>query len=235
MDVKKYSDTAKGRIGALGGALRRFFGAALGRYTEDGGEGGLKKFAVWLGRGLLAAMAAGMLAAGQCAFSTYPLGLALMCAARKYVPFMYAGLVTASLFNRGQAIPLFLTWTFAFLFRIAVGLWIAGREREYDSDPESDADDAEADEDALFIGLSPGGGLLSRLCGIKTLFSERVAYRVAAAIGAGTLIAAYRSISGGFLYYDALGGVLDLTLTPILTYIFCGALEPRSDKTATAG
>ncbi|MFA6947743.1 MAG: SpoIIE family protein phosphatase [Eubacteriales bacterium] len=240
MDVKKNAESARGRIGALGGALRQFFGAALGRYTEDGGEGGLKKFAAWLGRGLLAAMAAGMLAAGQCAFSTYPLGLALMCAARKYVPFMYAGLVTASLFNRGQAVPLFLTWTFAFLFRIAVGLWISGREREYDTDAEGDADlrrfgiDDEPDgEDG--VGASPGVGLISRLCGVGTLFGERTAYRVAAAIGAGALIAAYRAISGGFLYYDALGGVLDLTVTPVLTYIFCGALEPRSEKADTVG
>jgi len=44
------------------------------------------------------------------AMETSPLGLAVMCASKKYIPFIYAGMITSTMFTKnGLAIPLFLT------------------------------------------------------------------------------------------------------------------------------
>lgn len=81
----------------------------------------------YAGSGLAMGALAFLFSGAQMAAGTYPLSLSLICASTKYVPFIYAGMITSTIFNKGLAIPLFITWTFAFLLRIAISLWLKNK------------------------------------------------------------------------------------------------------------
>lgn len=167
-------------------------------------------------KGICAGLAGFVLGLGECAFGSRPFGVALLCASGEYSVFVYAGLATSALFVKGMAIPLFLTWSFAFMLRVAIGLW-----RAKDAEAKS-SDGRSSDGKAAEPPDKPA----------SLMFSERMAYRVACALGSGALIAVYRVISGGFLYYDAFGGLLDLLVTPFMTVMFSFALLPAARYSA---
>lgn len=83
-----------------------------------------KSHLLYAGQGIAIGGLTFLLSGAQMMVGVYPLGLSLLCAANKYVPFIYAGMLTSALFNKGLAIPLFLTWTFAFMLRLAIGFWL---------------------------------------------------------------------------------------------------------------
>jgi len=97
------------------------------RITSDV-KGDAKAHFLYAGKGVAIGALAFLLSGAQLLVGVFPFGLSLICAANKYVPFIYAGMITSALFNKGLAVPLFLTWTFAFLLRIAIGLWLKSKK-----------------------------------------------------------------------------------------------------------
>jgi len=73
------------------------------------------------------------------------------------------------------------------------------------------------------------GMLLRNNTGSKSapvgLFSEPIVLRIGCAVASAALIAGYRMIAGGFLYYDIIGGIVELCTIPLFCFIFIGALE----------
>ncbi|MBE6572988.1 MAG: hypothetical protein E7652_01175 [Ruminococcaceae bacterium] len=53
-------------------------------------------------------------------FSTYPLGISLFCAASRYIPFIYVGLILSTLFITGSAVSVFLLYSIAMLARFSI-------------------------------------------------------------------------------------------------------------------
>lgn len=96
----------------------------LSSYLNQDVRSDTKAHLLYMGQGIAAGVFSFFLSGAQLITGVFPFGLSLICASNKYVPFIYAGMITSALFNKGLAIPLFLTWTFAFLLRIAVGFWL---------------------------------------------------------------------------------------------------------------
>ena len=65
----------------------------------------------------------------QIAFSAYPFGAALLASAGKYVPFIYIGLLTSSLFSVGMAIPYFLMYSMGMLLRFIVSYGLLEKKK----------------------------------------------------------------------------------------------------------
>ena len=86
-----------------------------------------KERLLYAGQGIAMGVLAFLMSGAQLLVGVFPFGVSLLCASSKYVPFMYAGMLTSALFNKGLAVPLFLTWTFAFLLRIAIGFWLKSK------------------------------------------------------------------------------------------------------------
>jgi len=145
-------------------------------------------------------------------FDSRPLGMALLCASGMYTPFVWAGVIFASLFLGGLAIPSFLCSCFALAMRIAFALWLAPSRRQ------------KKRGNAPYTYISSGRNI--------RYFEEPLMLRVGLALGCAALISVYRIISGGFLWYDILSGLCELCALPLFTFIFAGALD--RDKRFTA-
>lgn len=96
----------------------------ISSYFNQGTKSDAKAHLLYAGQGIAVGALSFLLSNAQLLAGVYPFGLSLICASNKYIPFIYAGMLTSALFNKGLAIPLFLTWTFAFLLRIAIGFWL---------------------------------------------------------------------------------------------------------------
>lgn len=59
------------------------------------------------------------------------------------------------------------------------------------------------------------------------VFCERVAYRVAAAAAAVLASGTYRTVTGGFLFYDLFGLLLTVAMTALATLLYAGLFEKR--------
>ncbi len=62
-------------------------------------------------------------------FSASPFGAALLCAAGKYAPFIYIGLITSSLFSVGLAIPFFLMYSMGILLRFIISYCLLEKKK----------------------------------------------------------------------------------------------------------
>lgn len=71
-------------------------------------------------RGLGFSLLAFLFGGADMLFATYPLGIALFCAASRYIPFIYVGLILSTLFITGQAVTMFLVYSIALLARFSI-------------------------------------------------------------------------------------------------------------------
>ncbi len=126
----------------------------------------------------------------EIAFSVIPFGSALLCASEKYVPFIYIGLLTSSLFSVGLAIPVFLMYSMGILLRFIISYGLLEKQR------------------------SP-------------LFGEAIGYRALTSIVMMFMMGVYRCIAGGFLWYDLFATILGMTITPLITVLYCGVFAEK--------
>ena len=129
------------------------------------------------------------------AYSAIPLGTAYLCSAESYVGFIYIGLaVSAASEKTGMALPLFLIYTALYLARVLVYRSF-GREGS----------------------ISPAEKTLEKEGAAKgfPLFGEGVGYKLVEGFAASLLISVYRAASFGFLYYDMIGGILEIATVPL--------------------
>lgn len=83
--------------------------------------------------GLAFALISFLFACAKTAMGAKPLGISLMFASNKYVPYMYFGLVASALISKEFALPLFLTYTAAVLVRIFLCRWLDSPDKKIDT------------------------------------------------------------------------------------------------------
>ena len=205
------------KIMAIQKLLKRGLLKVLGNGTADEGEGAFDLSSVDLwhfikGAGVAALCTA--LGGAGAVFSSYPLGIAYLSAANRYVYFAYFGLLASSVMNKGYALPMAVTYTVILMLRYALCRMLADGEKN--------------------------GALLKRICAADTsdktenaVFSEPPLIRIAVACFAALVFGLYRLVAGGFLYYDLFGLLAGFFVSPLATLALCGLFTKDERFTGT--
>ena len=159
---------------------------------------------------------------GRCAlpFSTYPLGLALLCASSEYTLFIAAGLIAAAF---SLPLPTALTASVVvgtLLVRIAARVFV--------------------DLPTRIGGDGRKGELWEHLR--DRLFCEGLYLRMASVCVSVFSLSLFSIIRGGFRYYDLFGALFSMAVAPIGVFLFCGLFQgeynriftPRTEPILTA-
>ncbi|MBQ9079766.1 MAG: SpoIIE family protein phosphatase [Clostridia bacterium] len=137
-------------------------------------------------------------------FGTYPLGIALICAAPRRVVFIFVGLCASALAATEQGGLLTGIYLIALILRILVRLFIDNSYLPPSETPPADKLRAAA----------------------RGLFGESVYLRMTAAAVCAFMFSLYRIIDGGYHYYDLFGAIFALAATPaavlLLSWYFAG-------------
>lgn len=150
-----------------------------------------------------AAMAAVALLFGlaQGMFGCYPLGISLLAAIDRMAVPVYMGLIVSSLFSKGYAAALLITYTVGIMLRAAASAILS-------------SDD-----------IKPKSLLYALFDKKSVLFKESLLVRSAVSAITAFAFGLFRLISGGFLYYDLFGLLVGTLLCPVLTFglslLFC--------------
>lgn len=174
---------------------------SLGR-AKDGQEGvdvG-KVDVLHIAKGVGTALISGLLGTAGVAFSSYPLGIAFLSAAGRFVPYCYGGLLISSVFVRGYSLPAAIVYTVILMLRFAICRLL--------SPPIS-----EENKKIPLLGriFASGEGELH--------FNEGVPIRCAVACFAALIFGLYRLIADGFLYYDLFGLAAGFLIAPLATLV----------------
>ncbi len=108
--------------------LKKFFSSYVDTDNAVPGESIYKRLnfaAKGLGLGLMAFF----FGRTEVFFSASPFGAALLAASGHYVPFIYIGLLTSSLFSVGMAIPYFLMYSMGILLRFIISYGLLEKKR----------------------------------------------------------------------------------------------------------
>ena len=144
-------------------------------------------------------------------FGTFPLGLALMGASKKYAPFVFAGGLLSVLFVMEEK-PLYVVALLAILaLRIAASFI------------------KKSDNKKTELGQKQGKGL------VELLFCEGVELRVAVASIVALGIGVYTVIANGYAYYDIFVLIFNTVFVGIFTYCLCGAFEGKGTRARLRG
>ena len=163
--------------------------------------------------GIIAGLAFGVCAyfLGSCPllFSTYPLGIALLCAADRHVPFILTGLCLSAASTEINLSVCLATYVVTLIVRIFSRLAL---ETAKGGEVKSKA-------------ANPGE-LAERLRdGYSKLFSENVWLRMASSGIAAFCLSLYSTISGGFIFYDLFGMLFSVVAAPAATFIFAAYFD----------
>jgi stage II sporulation protein E len=145
-----------------------------------------------------------------------PLGTALLCAAGKYVVFIYAGLVGAALVSDNALMRLCVA-TFAVGLRLLISATGVPPDTK---DTAVRAKKGSLPSRLLEFALSPPDGIMH----------EPLTLRVCTGLAAALVSGIWRIVAGGFLIYDLLGTMLELAVTPAAVFMFAGAFEGTERK-----
>lgn len=143
-------------------------------------------------RGAVYVAAAYLLGGCQLFFGTYPMGLALLCAAPSDIIFIFVGLAASALAATDQGGILLGTYLVAVVLRILSRLFL-------DNAYLKEAADTPADK----IRTAVSG-----------LFGENIYLRMTAAAVCAFMAGFIRLASGGYHYYDLFGAIFFIALTP---------------------
>ncbi len=149
-------------------------------------------------------------------FSTYPLGVALLCAADRHVLFILAGLV-ASAFGMGEGTTVYIcTYAVIVIVRVFSSLLLDTLEGR----------GGEVLEDG------PRGTARRFRAFYKGLFSESAWLKMSAAAIATFCLSVYALVAGGFRYYDLFGAFFALVCAPAAVFLFSGYFDRELKSTA---
>ncbi len=169
------------------------------------------------------------------AFGTRPLGLALLCAGRRHTLSILVGLISASIWQPLSPIVYICTYLAAALVRTVTFLVLDMPESRSPSprNRTEEASEAVQEEEAPASRLGKllqkwrmgekGRWLADLGHAFVGLFGESLRLRMLTGTVCAFIIALYRIIAGGFLYYDLFAAVFVLLVTPaaILVYSVC--------------
>ena len=170
-------------------------------------------------KGVAFGLAAFFLGGCELAFSTYPLGIALLCAADRHVLFILAGLVASALgLPSGAPVALAACLATA-VIRVCTRLLLdTVRSESPETYPKS------------------GEGAALRLADFwGKLFCESVWLRMSTSAVAAFCLSLYSVIAGGFRYYDLFGALFAMAVAPLATFIYAGYFDGELKKTALHG
>ena len=159
---------------------------------------------------------------GRCAllFSTYPLGLALLCASSEYTLFIAAGLIAAAFTLPLPTALMVSVVAGTLLVRIAARVFV--------------------DLPTRIGGDGRKGELWEHLR--DRLFCEGLYLRMASVCVSVFSLSLFSIIRGGFRYYDLFGALFSMAVAPIGVFLFCGLFQgeynriftPRTEPILTA-
>lgn len=191
------------------------------------------------------ACGAGLLGQAEMLCGTRPLGLALLCSARRHTLAVLAGLIVSALYLREASVVYICTYVVAALVRMAsallldtpdahmelpVGLQkrlrVFANKKRKDADETTDADETPQNEtDESTAGAETGERVAVRSLreSFKSLFTESVCLRMATGAVCSLVVSLYLLISGGFQYYDLFGAFFAVAVTPaaVMVYSVC--------------
>lgn len=166
--------------------------------------------------GVAFGIAAYFLGGCELLFSTYPLGIALLCAADRHVLFILAGLIASSFrFGDGTAVYIsaYAVTVVVRIFSYLLADAFSGEsgEKEYPSTPQ---------------------GLADRIKELwSKLFCESVWLKMSSAAIAVFCLSLYALIGGGFRYYDLFGTFFALVAAPTAVFVLSGYFDAELKKT----
>ncbi len=151
-----------------------------------------------LASGIASVVISFILAGGKMAFGTYPLGIALVCAATSQAPILALGASLGTL--AGESSPVYiLSYIIALIFRFSLAFYLSGRGKK---------------------------GILSRAAAAwGSAFCESLYLRMAISIVPAFVSGAYLLASGGFAYRDILGMLFLMICTPAAVFVYSGAFD----------
>lgn len=150
---------------------------------------------------------------GQCEllFSTFPLGIALLCAADRHLPYILAGLCLSSPSLEISPAVTVVTYIVIAFIRIFTKLLLS-----------SDKSSKKSDLKAKYTASEWVDSLRKAYL---TLFSESVYLRMASACIGAFCLSLYAIILGGFRYYDLFGAFFAIVTAPVATFVFSAHFE----------
>ena len=154
------------------------------------------------------------LSLGRCGlfFGTFPLGIALLCAADRHLPFILAGLCLSAPSTGIPVAVCIVTYTTVTAVRIFISRAVAVKDR---------ASGAEAEAAGRLRGDSEGTAFALKVRRVYfSLFSEKTYLRMASSCIAAFCLSIYPLIYGGFRYYDLFGLFFSLVAAPGATFLF---------------
>ena len=159
--------------------------------------------------GIIAGIAFGVCAyfLGSCPlfFSTYPLGITLLCAADRHMPFILTGLCLSATVGGPNTVVCIAVYFVTVVVRIFSRLALETAKSKNDAETKTNAP----------------GDLAERLRnGYKKLFSENVYLKMASSGLAAFCLSLYSLISGGFIFYDLFGAIFAVVAAPAATFLF---------------
>lgn len=155
-------------------------------------------------KGVFYAAAAYLLGGGKLFFTTFPLGLALIAAANRKIPFILLGLAASALPSVPYPTVYIGTYVIAVLLRVITRVFI---------------DTADGDGSAAPEVMSWMKWVRERL------FSESVSLRMTASSLCAFIIGLYTIIAGGYRYYDLFGAVFAIVVSPAAVWLLAGWFE----------
>ena len=163
-------------------------------------KGELKAIFLKIAAGILWAAVAFLLGSAELPFGAIPFGIALLCAASSKVGYIYLGL-SLSVIGAEGALVYFCAYT-ATLFIRALSRIVVDNPFEHIE---------EEDDISMTLGEV-----------FPLLFSEHVYLRMASACVGAFIIGIYTLVGGGFLYYDLIGILVGMVVSPVAVYLYCG-------------
>ncbi|MBE6600172.1 MAG: hypothetical protein E7640_03085 [Ruminococcaceae bacterium] len=149
-------------------------------------------------------------------FSTYPLGVALLCAADRHILFILAGLI-ASAFGIGDGTTVFVcTYAVIVIVRIFSSLLLDA----FDGNKGEIYEDSARGAARKFRDFWAG------------LFEESPWLKMSSAAIATFCLSIYSLIGGGFRYYDLFGAFFSLVCAPAAVFVFSGYFDRELKNTA---
>ena len=148
-------------------------------------------------------------------FSTYPLGIALLCASGKHTLYVLFGVI-ASAFSRGGGSAVFIgIYAVTFVVRLFSCLLV----------------DTVKGESSEKHPKTPEGYALHIKDFWGRLFYESVWLKMSCAAIAAFCLSLYAVIAGGFRYYDLFGAFFSIVTASAAVFVFSGYFDPELRKT----
>ncbi len=142
---------------------------------------------------------------GKCEllFGTFPLGIALLCAADKHLPFILVGLLASA---PSTDVP-FVICAVTYVMSAAIRIFLCRTAVEKGSNRNA-------------VGSDTGSAADKVRALYFSLFHEHTYLRMATSCIAAFCLSLYPLVYGGFRYYDLFGTFFSIVASPALTFVF---------------